>query len=79
MTKKQKKEHILTNLSFNHCIVSDAIEEVCSREEFDQFLDSDKEFRDKVNQLEDARNDKVRQVPNGFNHEPAILNKSPNT
>ena len=62
MTKKQKKEHILTNLSLNHCIISDAIDEVCSREEFDQFYDSDKEFREQVQRLEVKRDDTVRQV-----------------
>lgn len=62
MTKKQKKEHILANLALNHCIISDAIEEVCTREEFDQFYDSDKDFKEQVQRLEIKRDDTVRQV-----------------
>jgi hypothetical protein len=62
MTKAQKKEHILANLSLNHCIISDAIDEVCSREEYDQFYDSDKDFKESVNQLKSKRNDFVKTV-----------------
>lgn len=57
MTKKQQQ--ILDNLAVNHCVISDAIEEVCSRQDFEKFLD-DKEFRAEVKNLEKKRDDFVR-------------------
>ena len=62
MTKAQKKEHVLTNLSLNHCIISDAIDDVCTREEFDQFYDSDKDFKEQVQRMEINRDDTVRKA-----------------
>lgn len=62
MTKKQKKEHILTNLSLNHCNISDAIEEVCAKSEYEEFIDSDQDFKSEVNRLKDKRDDFVRTV-----------------
>ncbi len=57
MTKKQQQ--ILDNLSVNHCIISDAIEEVCTRQDFDILMD-DKVFRSAVKDLEKKRDDFVR-------------------
>lgn len=57
MTKKQQQ--ILDNLAVNHCVISDAIDEVCSRQDFEKFLD-DKEFRAEVKNLEKKRDDFVR-------------------
>jgi hypothetical protein len=57
MTKKQ--QHILDNLSLNNCIVSDAIEELCTRQEYDKFKE-DKTFRAAVKNLEKKRDDFVR-------------------
>jgi hypothetical protein len=62
MTKKQKKEHILTNLSLNHCIISDAIEEVCSHAEFEEFNDTDPDFKKEVDRLKAKRDDFVKTV-----------------
>lgn len=57
MTKKQQQ--ILDNLAVNHCIISDAIDEVCSRQDFDEFMD-DSTFRAAVKDLEKKRDDFVR-------------------
>ena len=57
MTLKQKQ--ILQNLAVNHCIISDAIDEVCSRQEFNQFMDNN-DFRVAVRDLEKKRDDFVR-------------------
>jgi len=57
MTKNQQT--ILDNLAVNHCIISDAIDEVCSRQEFDKFMD-DGTFRAAVKDLEKKRDDFVR-------------------
>ena len=55
-----KQERILENLSFNHCIISDAIEEICTRQEFDKLRDSDKEFQAAIKDLDKKRDDFVR-------------------
>jgi len=57
MTKKQQQ--ILENLAVNHCIISDAIDEVCSRQDFEKLMD-DKVFRSAVKDLEKKRDDFVR-------------------
>ena len=57
MTKNQQT--ILDNLAVNHCIISDAIDEVCSRQDFDKFMD-DGTFRAAVKDLEKKRDDFVR-------------------
>jgi hypothetical protein len=62
MTKKQQKEHIINNLSVNHCIISEAIDEVCSVEDFETFCDSDPDFLKEVNRLKNKRDDFVRTV-----------------
>ena len=55
-----KQERILENLSFNHCIISDAIEEVCTRQEFDKLRESDKDFQAAIKDLDKKRDDFVR-------------------
>lgn len=55
-----KQERILENLSFNHCIISDAIAEVCTRQEFDKLRESDKDFQAAIKDLDKKRDDFVR-------------------